>query len=522
MAWNGAGVFNRLFSWTADKAAAINITASRVDSDTNDIVTQGLGNCITRDGQGQPTANLPMATFRHTGVGDGSARTDYTAVGQTQDGKLNWAVAGGGADTLTATYVPALTALVDGQLCFVRAVAANATTTPTFAPNGLTAHTITKVGGASLAVNDIQGTGHELILRYKLSTTNWELLNPSAPIVYSNDAGAAVGPSLDIFRDSASPAVSDAIGSVDFNGRDSGAAKQLYARVVALITDPTAASEDANIFLQAVIAGTLTTVLQNNGNTLLSALPFNPTNTTAAFLLSGGTTGQRNGSPATGETRYNTSLNVLEYWDGTRWVISIATTRQYLLSGTGATYTTPAGCRSIIIKMIGGGGGGGAAITNTGSTGGTTTFNSINAVGGSGGVPAGTVGRAGGIGGTGGTGSASQRFAGSAGGNGSATTTGGGNGGSGIFGAGAGLGGPAATAQNGVAAAANTGAGGGGAVTAGNAAGGGGAGEYVEIVITAPAATYTYTVGAVGAGGTAGTNAGGNGGTGMIIVEEYY
>lgn len=206
----------------------------------------------------------------------------------------------------------------------------------------------------------------------------------------------------------------------------------------------------------------------------------------------------------------------------TAWTTTTGMTTQYLISGTGATYTTPANARAIKIRMIAGGGGGGAANTNAGSTGGTTTFNSINAVGGSGGQSAATVGRAGGIGGTGGTGSASQRLAGSAGGNGSATTTGGGNGGSGIFGAGAGLGSPAATAQNGNAAAANTGAGGGGATTATTAAGGGGAGEYVEIVIAAPAASYVYTIGAVGNGGAAGTNAGGNGGTGLITVEEYY
>jgi hypothetical protein len=55
-------------------------------------------------------------------------------------------------------------------------------------------------------------------------------------------------------------------------------------------------------------------------------------------------------------------------------------------------------------------------------------------------------------------------------------------------------------------------------------AGGGGEGEYVEITISSPAATYTYSVGAGGAGGTGGTNGGtgGAGGSGYIIVDEYY
>lgn len=86
----------------------------------------------------------------------------------------------------------------------------------------------------------------------------------SPKVVLSSDAGATVGPTVDLFRDSASPAVSDFIGSVDFNGRDSGAAKQLYAEIIAQITDPTAASEDAIIILRAVVAGVLTDMLKTS------------------------------------------------------------------------------------------------------------------------------------------------------------------------------------------------------------------------------------------------------------------
>src|SRR5262249_21904380 len=139
MSWNGAGSFNRIYSWVADKAAGLNISSTRMDADANDIAANGFGNCLTRDGQGQPTANLPMANFRHTGVGNGTARTDYASLGQVEDGTINWAVAGGAADALTATLVPAITTLADGQLAGLRAAAANATATPSFAPNGLPA-----------------------------------------------------------------------------------------------------------------------------------------------------------------------------------------------------------------------------------------------------------------------------------------------------------------------------------------------------------------------------------------------
>lgn len=199
-------------------------------------------------------------------------------------------------------------------------------------------------------------------------------------------------------------------------------------------------------------------------------------------------------------------------------------TKQYLTSGSTATYTlTSSAITKIFIQMIGGGGGGGAQATNSGSAGGTTTFDSVSAAGGSGGFP-GTAGVAtGGAGGTGGAGSASLRLQGGAGGCGIGLGSGdpvGGMGGNGPFG-GAGRNGQRGQTA-GQPAMTNTGAGGGGAGGFAVSAGGGGAGEYVEYSISSPSSTYTYTIGSAGAGGTAGTNAGGAGGSGLIIVTEFY
>ena len=173
-----------------------------------------------------------------------------------------------------------------------------------------------------------------------------------------------------------------------------------------------------------------------------------------------------------------------------------ATTFQYLTSGSGATYTTPANCKAILVQMVGAGGGGGAYVTNTGSAGGDTIFNSIHAKGGSGGGLG--QGGAGGAGGTGGTGSASSRLAGAKGGS---AYFNGGTGGATPFG-GEGPGGTTGGTIAGSAGTANTGGGGGGGASGGNAAtgaAGGGAGEYAEIYISSPSSTYTYTIGTGGA-----------------------
>jgi len=74
-----------------------------------------------------------------------------------------------------------------------------------------------------------------------------------------SDDGAAAGPLLTLDRLSASPAASDLIGAVPFVGRDSGGASQTYGLVGAEIVDPTAASEDGRLLLQAVVAGALAT-----------------------------------------------------------------------------------------------------------------------------------------------------------------------------------------------------------------------------------------------------------------------
>jgi hypothetical protein len=57
---------------------------------------------------------------------------------------------------------------------------ANTLTNPTFSPNGLTAHTITKQGGAALVPGDIPAALAVCIFEYNLDNTRWELVNPKA------------------------------------------------------------------------------------------------------------------------------------------------------------------------------------------------------------------------------------------------------------------------------------------------------------------------------------------------------
>ena len=88
-------------------------------------------------------------------------------------------------------------------------------------------------------------------------TKKMALLDDAVSQFYSSDAGAAAGPVVDLFRDSASPAASDVIGQIKFTGRDSAANAQDYAAINGIITDPTTTTEDADIVFQTTAAGTL-------------------------------------------------------------------------------------------------------------------------------------------------------------------------------------------------------------------------------------------------------------------------
>ncbi len=109
---NGSGVFTVSYP---DFVSGTVISSSEMDSNFSDVAT-ALTQSIAADGQTTITGNLPMATYRHTGVGNAAARDDYAAAGQVQDSALVWGgTAGGTANALTLTLSPAITAYATGQ-----------------------------------------------------------------------------------------------------------------------------------------------------------------------------------------------------------------------------------------------------------------------------------------------------------------------------------------------------------------------------------------------------------------------
>jgi len=98
---------------------------------------------------------------------------------EVQAGGLIAAAGAGSADVITAAFTPALTAIGGTELLLVRATGANASTTPTFSPNGLASRIITKNNNQALVAGDISGAGHWMLLKADNTNSKWMLLNPA-------------------------------------------------------------------------------------------------------------------------------------------------------------------------------------------------------------------------------------------------------------------------------------------------------------------------------------------------------
>ena len=74
----------------------------------------------------------------------------------------------------------------------------------------------------------------------------------------STDAGATAAPLLELYRDSATPAASDTLGEIEFNGEDSAGNKQAYGLIHGSILSPTSTAEQGQLHFETATAGALT------------------------------------------------------------------------------------------------------------------------------------------------------------------------------------------------------------------------------------------------------------------------
>ena len=134
----------------------------------------------------------------------------------------------------------------------------------------------------------------------------------------STDADANVGPNLRMYRNSGSPADSDQLGKIQYEGRNDNSQDVIYAEIGSQIKDASDGTEDGRIFINSMVAGTL----QSRINILEGETVFNEesididfrvesnTNTHALFVEGSGNDVGIGTSTLTSSSGYHTlSLN---------------------------------------------------------------------------------------------------------------------------------------------------------------------------------------------------------------------
>lgn len=129
------------------------ISATAYNALLADLAT-ALSTCLLKDGTQTMTAHLPMATYKVTGLGNGTAYQDACTLAQQIGMSGIYCTAGGTVDVITLTPTIAWTSYAAGQAVMFHTAGAN-TTNVTLNVSGLGAKALTKNGTTALAGADL-------------------------------------------------------------------------------------------------------------------------------------------------------------------------------------------------------------------------------------------------------------------------------------------------------------------------------------------------------------------------------
>jgi hypothetical protein len=189
MSFNGSGVF-QINSTGQPVVAGTVISSTAFNALTADLAT-GLSTCVTKDGQTTPTANLPMASYKFTGLGAGTDAGDSANLSQVQSTVVKLIGSISGVDTITGSLTPALTAYAAGQMFYFVAAGAN-TSAVTLNVNSLGAKAVTRDGSTALVAGDI-ASGEVVVVIY--DGTRFQMISPNTfgDITFSTNTISTAG-----------------------------------------------------------------------------------------------------------------------------------------------------------------------------------------------------------------------------------------------------------------------------------------------------------------------------------------
>jgi hypothetical protein len=291
MARNGSGTYSL-------PAGNPVVTGTTISSTWANNTLNDLGNAMTAslayDGQTVPISNLPMGGYLHTGVANATARTNYAAAGQVQDGTLQYLTSVSGTDTITAIAPISMTAYAAGQT-FRFIVAATNTGSVTLNINSIGAKSITKNGSTALTAGNLAINS---VVEVIYDGTQFQVLNPN------------VTTSLGTMSTQNANAVAITGGTI--SGLSSPLAVASGGTGATTLTANNVIIGNGTSAVQFVAPSTNGNVLTSNGTSWTSSAPPSTTPTTAQVLtaLVGMTAGVVGSFTAAGATNASGTVNI--------------------------------------------------------------------------------------------------------------------------------------------------------------------------------------------------------------------
>ena len=195
MAWS-SGTYTRTDGtrsgttvWTQARDAGVKILAADQDTHDQDLAT-AINLCLAKDGQNTPTGNLPMGSYKHTGVANATARNEYLALGQMQDAAVVYGTTTGSSSAYVLALSPAITAYASGQTFRFKA---NHTSdgAVTINVNSVGAKQIRNVHGVQLVAREIIANGiYEII--YDATLDYFVLNNGTRPAAFYESGSLSI------------------------------------------------------------------------------------------------------------------------------------------------------------------------------------------------------------------------------------------------------------------------------------------------------------------------------------------
>ena len=235
-----------------------------VATNTTDDITQGTTNLYYTNTKADARADLRISAASITALSD----ADQTV--QTTDNVTfnNITTTGYLAGPATLTIDPAAVGDNTGTVVIAGNLQVDGTTT-TINSTTLTVddkNIVLASGAGNGSAADGAGItidGASATMLYTHATTSFDFnkpLNISGDLtLISSDVGSADDPTLDLYRNSASPANADDIGHILFSGEDAGGNKVSYAQINSRITDVSNGVADGRLNISSLINNNLTT-----------------------------------------------------------------------------------------------------------------------------------------------------------------------------------------------------------------------------------------------------------------------